>query len=297
MDALWLQLKKVLSLSSNCWHPVIVYNLSLYIGVLLVTICRFPSFISVLRWWTCHMSAMFITRVCICHFCIFFAQPRVSYVHIYFGFIPSAVWRFPAVICSHLCGISCRFGSEWCGTATTTDPEGTEWEGLFTPLICCSSNLSFRCLLSLRLMPIIPWVLLGRFSFSELTLSQIFSYVGSLLVLPFCVQVLMWLLFSPNWGLIWCLFVAHARCALSSCSLHCFSRGWFMYSTSALLTIQSIWWTYSFRYSTESHAVPPVSLHDGERASFPGFVSPTDMINSKSVVSIKCCDYRIVIGY
>ena len=44
---------------------------------------------------------------------------------------------------------------------------------------------------------------------------------------------------------------------------------------------------YSLGGSVESHLISPLSLHDGERSSFPGLVPSDDMVNSESVMGIK----------
>ena len=54
---------------------------------------------------------------------------------------------------------------------------------------------------------------------------------------------------------------------------------------------------YSLGGSTESHLIPPPSLHDGEGSSFPGLVPSDDVVNSDSVMGIKPGDSSMVIGY
>ena len=53
----------------------------------------------------------------------------------------------------------------------------------------------------------------------------------------------------------------------------------------------------AFGALAESHLVLQPSLHGGEGSSFPGLVPSDDMVNSESVVGIKCGDSGVVIGY
>ena len=55
--------------------------------------------------------------------------------------------------------------------------------------------------------------------------------------------------------------------------------------------------TYSLGCSAESHTIPPPSLNDRERSSFPGLVPSDDVVNSKSVMGIKPGDSSVVNGY
>ena len=60
---------------------------------------------------------------------------------------------------------------------------------------------------------------------------------------------------------------------------------------------QPIGGVYSLGGSTESHLIPPPSLHDGEGSSFPGLVLSDDVVNSDSVMGVKPDDSGVVIGY
>ena len=54
---------------------------------------------------------------------------------------------------------------------------------------------------------------------------------------------------------------------------------------------------YSFLSLTQSHLIPPPSLHGEEASSFPGWVSHDNMVSSIFVVGIKPGDASVVIGY
>ena len=47
----------------------------------------------------------------------------------------------------------------------------------------------------------------------------------------------------------------------------------------------------------QSHSFPLLYLDGREGSSFSGYVSPNDMVDSKSVVGVKPCDFVVVIGY
>ena len=68
------------------------------------------------------------------------------------------------------------------------------------------------------------------------------------------------------------------------------------YLISCPPAIQSIWRGLQF-WGLESHPIPLPSLHVGKRSSFPGFVLPSDMVSSKSVVGIILGDSGVVIGH
>ena len=60
----------------------------------------------------------------------------------------------------------------------------------------------------------------------------------------------------------------------------------------------AIWWGIQlWGWPTESHLIPPPSLHGWEGSSFPGLIPPDDMFDSKAVVGMTPGDSGVVSGY
>ena len=140
----------------------------------------------------------------------------------------------------------------------------------------------------------------------------------SVMVFPFCFQVLIWMPFSqmgaqllgfastqpfrvypwkacvppgagpwPTPGVHW---IPAPSTALSRDSLLLLSQ------LPSRHLINMVWHT-ALKGSPGSHSIPLTSLHDGEWFSLPGFVLPNDTVDSKYVVGIKPGQSSMVIGY
>ena len=140
----------------------------------------------------------------------------------------------------------------------------------------------------------------SEFLFQNWASHQFVYMLVSVIVYASCFQVPMWMPFSPVKAqplgfepmqplcASWWWFEAHTRTVLSGCSLHCFDEG----DALGILVIYcaaipSVLWGIKLWDLAESHQIPPPSLHSREGSSFPGFVPPDDMVDSKWVMDMK----------